>query len=116
MITYTYKKQGDGRDSWIVKEFDDEELIKSYMIYESPLVLHKRNIDKQILKLFAQECENNWYTGLVEVTKYEATEEIARALSLWYDELWNLTKQYYDQLTEESINHEFVDTLPKFSN
>jgi len=34
---YQYKLQGDGRDSWIVSEFNDEnELVNKYMVYEDP--------------------------------------------------------------------------------
>jgi hypothetical protein len=34
---YKYKLQGDGRDSWIVTEFDENnELINKYMVYEDP--------------------------------------------------------------------------------
>lgn len=38
MITeYTYKKQADGRDSWIVTESDENRmLINRYMVYEDP--------------------------------------------------------------------------------
>jgi hypothetical protein len=36
---YEYKLQGDGRDSWIVTEFDANDLILSkYMVYENPIV------------------------------------------------------------------------------
>lgn len=34
---YEYKLQGDGRDSWIVSEYNDNnELISKYMVYEDP--------------------------------------------------------------------------------
>jgi len=33
---YTYKKQGDGRDSWRVEVYDNEILIDCYMVYEKP--------------------------------------------------------------------------------
>lgn len=34
---YQYKLQGDGRDSWIVIEYDENnELINKYMVYEDP--------------------------------------------------------------------------------
>jgi hypothetical protein len=36
---YTYKKQGDGRDSWRVEIFENEVLIDCYMVYEKPLDL-----------------------------------------------------------------------------
>lgn len=34
---YEYKLQGDGTDSWIVNEYDENnELITRYMVYEDP--------------------------------------------------------------------------------
>ena len=34
---YEYKLQGDGSDSWIVSEYNDNnELISKYMVYEDP--------------------------------------------------------------------------------
>lgn len=34
---YQYKLQGDGRDSWIVSEYNENnELINKYMVYEDP--------------------------------------------------------------------------------
>lgn len=37
MKTYTYKKQGDGSDSWTCIETDDEgNVITKYMVYENP--------------------------------------------------------------------------------
>ena len=34
---YEYKLQGDGRDSWEVREYgDNNELISVYMVYENP--------------------------------------------------------------------------------
>lgn len=32
----TYKKQGDGRDSWRIDEIENESVINSYMVYEDP--------------------------------------------------------------------------------
>ena len=33
---YTYKKQGDGRDSWRVEVYENGVLIECYMVYEKP--------------------------------------------------------------------------------
>ena len=34
---YQYKLQGDGKDSWIVSEFNEtDELVNKYMVYEDP--------------------------------------------------------------------------------
>lgn len=59
---YIYKKQGDGRDSWIVIEKDDNgNIINKYMIYEKPegyaktieevLEVKKDEIDKRTQEL-----------------------------------------------------------------
>lgn len=34
---YTYKKQGDGRDSWRCDEIENGVVVNSYMVYELPL-------------------------------------------------------------------------------
>lgn len=37
--TFTYKLQGDGRDSWTVTEYNAQDEITSvYMVYEDPTV------------------------------------------------------------------------------
>ena len=53
-----YKLQGNGRDSWEVKEYDNKGvLIKAEMVYEDPNKLEVSNIDidsltdEQLLKL-----------------------------------------------------------------
>jgi hypothetical protein len=61
MITYTYKLQGDGRDSWIAVETDDKgTVINKYMVYEDPNAVKKVDAslldidsltDEQILRL-----------------------------------------------------------------
>ncbi len=34
---YQYKLQGDGKDSWIISEYNsNEELTNKYMVYEDP--------------------------------------------------------------------------------
>jgi hypothetical protein len=35
MIKYSYKLQGDGRNSWRVDKYDGQIMIESYMIYEN---------------------------------------------------------------------------------
>jgi len=57
---YTYKKQGDGRDSWTCEEFENGVLINKYMVYEDPFEAKAIDIsnididsltDEQLLKL-----------------------------------------------------------------
>lgn len=36
---YTYKLQGDGRDSWTVTEYNElDEVVSVYMVYEDPTI------------------------------------------------------------------------------
>lgn len=49
---YTYKLQGDGRDSWICEEFEGEELINKYMVYEDPSQNTLSLTNEQIIQLF----------------------------------------------------------------
>lgn len=42
----TYKLQGDGKDSWAIKEYDENDiLITSYMVYEDPNIKPIPNVD-----------------------------------------------------------------------
>lgn len=37
---YEYKLQGDGTDSWTVREFNEfDEIISVYMVYEDPTIM-----------------------------------------------------------------------------
>lgn len=53
--TYTYKQQGDGRDSWLCECKVDGKVVDKYMVYEDPFAPEKDIIDNltddQILKL-----------------------------------------------------------------
>jgi len=40
---YTYKKQGDGRDSWRCDEIENGVILNSYMVYENPF--EQKDID-----------------------------------------------------------------------
>jgi hypothetical protein len=61
MITYTYKLQGDGRDSWVKIETDERGLVvNKCMVYEDPNAVKKTDAstldidsltDEQILRL-----------------------------------------------------------------
>ena len=46
--TYTYKLQGDGRDSWVVEEPDGNK----YMVYEDPTKDQVSLTDEQVVQLF----------------------------------------------------------------
>ena len=48
MNTYTYKKQGDGRDSWVVEEPDGNR----YMVYEDPTKDQLSLTNDQVVQLF----------------------------------------------------------------
>jgi hypothetical protein len=48
MNTYTYKLQGDGRDSWVVEEPDGNR----YMVYEDPTKDKLSLTNEQVTQLF----------------------------------------------------------------
>jgi hypothetical protein len=85
----TYKKQGDGRDTWVVKEYEDGVLINSYMVDKLPegyadtlqeaMTIKKDLIDKRtselinegivfkgVLLSMSKEAQTN-YLGLPKV-------------------------------------------------
>lgn len=43
--TYTYKKQGNGKDSWTCEIKDGETLIDRYMVYEDPNIIPVPSVD-----------------------------------------------------------------------
>jgi hypothetical protein len=50
MIEYIYKRQGDGRDSWVAIETDDKgTVINKYMVYEDPYAVKK--VDASLLDI-----------------------------------------------------------------
>lgn len=55
---YTYKKQGDGRDSWRCEEIENGKVLNIYMVFEDPFKENSIDInslpDEQILKLKAR--------------------------------------------------------------
>ena len=50
--TITYKKQGDGRDSWRIDEYEDSVLTNSYMVYEDPNQNTLSLTDEQVTQLY----------------------------------------------------------------
>ena len=41
-----YKKQGDNRDSWEIKEYKGTVLVNAYMVYEDPNAPKKDKVDE----------------------------------------------------------------------
>lgn len=65
---YTYKLQGNGKDSWIVREFnEDNELINSYMIYEDPNILPIPKVDVVGLLQILNENELNQIREILKI-------------------------------------------------
>ena len=48
---YTYKKQGDGRDSWVCEEPNGNK----YMVYENPLIENKTDISNNDINSLSNE-------------------------------------------------------------
>jgi len=69
---YTYKLQGDERDSWIVEEFDGDVMVNRYMIYENPIKLNWKGLRLNLYNspLFIRaitEANPNAYSTLLKV-------------------------------------------------
>ena len=54
---YQYKLQGDGRDSWTVSEYDENNLlINKYMVYEDPNI-NQSKLLSEISKATPEELD-----------------------------------------------------------
>lgn len=117
MIEFTYKLQGDGRDSWGVKEFSNGELVNAFMIYEEPV----KWLTKKLSAAFDAKFETCWkakgYTDISDLLGHAANPNSvyhAEALSLvqWSHDEWEAAIADLDENSniEEIINglHEYM--------
>ena len=116
MMTFTYKLQGDGRDSWGVKEFNGVELVNAFMIYEEPV----KWLTKQLSQAFDAKFETYWkakgYSDLSDLNSHSVdTKSIhhQEALSLirWSNSSWEIA---VSGLNENSNIDEIINNLPIF--
>lgn len=47
-----YKQQGDGRDSWEIREIEGEVLVNAYMVYQNPENLSTPLSDHELISSF----------------------------------------------------------------
>jgi hypothetical protein len=116
MMTFTYKQQGDGRDSWGVKEFKDGELVNAFMIYEAPLEFLKKKLSKEFDKRFEIEWKAKGYTDLSDLLSHAANPDSvyhAEALSLiqWSHNEWDAA---IADLDESSSIEKIINNLSAF--
>lgn len=111
MRTFTYKEQGDGHDSWGVKEFSNGELVNAFMIYEQPIEW----LTKKLSVAFDAKFEMYWkakgYTDTSDLLSHAAnTNSVyhSEALSLvqWSHNEWEAAIADLDEASniEEIIN------------
>ena len=111
MIEFTYKLQGDGRDSWGVKEFNGDELVNAFMIYEEPI----KWLTKKLSEAFDAKFETYWkakgYSDLSDLLSHAANPDSvyhSEALSLvqWSHDEWEAAISDLDEASniEEIIN------------
>ncbi len=61
MIEYTYKKQGNGEDSWRIDTYEDdtkEVLLNSEMVYDNPTIKESVNMSNVDLSTMTKEQLN----------------------------------------------------------
>ena len=116
MIEFTYKLQGDGRDSWGVKEFKDGELVNAFMIYEQPIEW----LTKKLSVAFDAKFETYWkakgYTDISDLLSHAANPESvyhSEALSLvqWSHNEWEAA---IADLDENSNIQEIINGLEPY--
>ena len=54
---YTYKLQGDGRDSWRCDEIENGIVLNSYMVFESPNKEQLPITEEQLINIVAKAKE-----------------------------------------------------------
>ena len=117
MIEFTYKLQGDGRDSWGVKEFSNGELVNAFMIYEQPIEW----LTKKLSVAFDAKFETYWkakgYTDISDLLSHAANPESvyhSEALSLvqWSHNEWEAA---IADLDENSNIQEIINGLEPYA-
>ena len=106
-MTITYKRQGDGRNSWLIVDNEDK-----YMMYTSPANHFHNEMMKQVL-------ENNNYLTIGEVALWvndpvygaEANNIIA-----WWTSTCKMVEAYVITNPEETDCVQFLSTIPKYTN
>lgn len=91
-MTFTYKQQGDGRDSWGVKEFTNGELINAFMIYETPIEFLKKKLSQAFDAKFETYWKAKGYTDINDLLSHAANAE-----SVFYSEALSLIQWSHDE-------------------
>lgn len=111
MRTFTYKQQGDGRDSWIC----DDNGSKS-IIYVTPLDYVTKLLSDAFDKKFAEYWKAKGYENLTDLISHEANPNSiyhAEALSLvqWSHEQWDLA---IANINEQSNIQDIINSLDAY--
>lgn len=116
MIEFVYKKQGDGRDSWCVKEFKDGELINAFMIYVSPIEYVKSLLIDAFDAKFKEYWSAKGYSDFDDLNSHIANKQSPyhfEALSLiqWSHRQWEVAIY---ELDEQSNIDEIINNLEPY--
>jgi len=97
---YTYKKQGDGRDSWTCEETKNGVLINKYMIFECPYNWAGLRLSLMTSKAFIRILSN---PNDVNMVAYWALQTILSTESNEHHllQMLQLTMQFTDSEKEE---------------
>ena len=110
--TYTYKLQGDGRDSWIVEEFDDRgELENKYMVYENPIKLNWKGLRLNLynsplfIRAITEANPNAYFTLLKVITD----GEIDNAFEETFLAIFNMLGMTFNDSEKAEINGYLIE-------
>lgn len=116
MKKYTYKKQGDGRDSWTCKVYDGDTVIDSYMVYESPLEIKKKEVSDAFDLHFERMWRAKGYTSFDDLNSHTNNTE-----SQYHQEALSLIKWAHDEweaaiadIEEQSNIEEIINGLESY--
>ncbi len=116
-MTFTYKLQGDGRDSWGVKEFTNGELVNAFMIYETPIEYLKKKLSDAFDKRFESEWKGKGYSDLNDLLSHAANPN-----SVYHSEALTLVQWSHNEweaavadLDENSNIEDIINNLPIYN-
>jgi RNase P/RNase MRP subunit POP5 len=112
MKTFTYKKQNNGVDSWIVTNSDGTK----YISYISPIELYKKEVNDYHNTLLENVLKQHNYISIGEVSLWLQTDynDEAHSIINW----WKLSSEqvmaHLETITEYKDSLDFCLTITKF--
>lgn len=112
MKTFTYKKQGNGVDSWIVTDTNGEKTI----IYISPVELYKKEVNDYHNLMLEKVLKEHDYISIGEVALWLETDYSQEANSIinWWKQSSEQVISHLETIIDYGDSSEFCSTIIKF--